>query len=77
MTRLNITSLQLEGEKVEAVADFIFLGSRVTGDGDCSHEIRRCLLLEKSYAKPRHHIKKQRHHFADKGLSSQSCGFFQ
>ena len=45
MTRLNITSLQLEGEKVEAVADFIFLGSRVTGDGDCSHEIKRCLLL--------------------------------
>ena len=40
-----ITSWQIEGEKVEAVTDFLFLGSKVTGDGDCSHEIRRQLLL--------------------------------
>ena len=40
-----ITSWQIEGEKVEAVTDFIFLGSKITVDGDCSHEIERCLLL--------------------------------
>ena len=64
--------------KVEAVTDFIFLGSKITGDGDCSHETKRHLLLGlKSYNKPRHHIKKQRHHFADKSLSSQSYGHVQ
>ena len=42
-----ITSWQIEGEKVEAVTDFIFLGSKITVDGDCSHEIKRCLLLER------------------------------
>ena len=42
-----ITSWQIEGEKLKAVADFIFLGSKITADGDCSHEIRRCLLLGK------------------------------
>ena len=40
-----ITSWQIDGETVEAVADFIFLGSKITADGDCSHEIKRCLLL--------------------------------
>ena len=40
-----ITSLQIDGETVETVADFIFLGSEITADGDCSHEIKRCLLL--------------------------------
>ena len=69
-----ITSWQIEGEKMEAMADILFLGSRITVDGDCSHEIRRRLLLE-SYDKLRQHIKKQRHHFADKGLSSQSYDF--
>ena len=49
---------------MEAVADFIFLGSKITADGACSHEIKRRLLLER-YAKPRQHIKKQRHHFAE------------
>ena len=58
------------------MTDFIFLGSRITADSDCSHEIKRCLLLgKKSYDKPRHLIKKQRHHFADKGPSSQNYGF--
>ena len=59
---------------MEAVKDFLFLGSRITADSDCSHEIKRLLLLER-YDKPRQHIKKQRHHFADKGLCSQSFGF--
>ena len=40
-----ITSWQVDGESVERVADFIFLGSKITADGDCSHEIKRCLLL--------------------------------
>ena len=40
-----ITSLQIDGEIMETVADFIFLGSKITADGDCSHEIKRCLLL--------------------------------
>ena len=71
-----ITSWQTDGETVETVADFIFLGSKITADGDCSHEIKRCLLLwKKSYDQPRQHIKTQRHYFADRGLSSQSYGF--
>ena len=54
----------------------ILWGSKITSDCDCSHEIERCLLLgKKSYDQPRQHIKKQRHHFANKGPSSQSCGF--
>ena len=62
---------------METVTDFIFLGAKVTVDGDCSHELKRHLLApwKKSYDKPREHIKKQRHHFADKSLSSQSYGF--
>jgi len=64
-----ITSWQIDGGKVETVTEFNFLGSKITVDGDCSHEIKRCLLLgkkRKKYIKPRQHIKKQRHHFADK-----------
>ena len=49
-------------------------GSKVTADGDCSHEIKRCLLLE-SYDQPRQHIEKQRHYFVNKGLSSKGYGF--
>ena len=61
-----ITSWQIDGETVETVADFIFLGSKITADGDCSHEIKRCLLLgRKSYDLPRQHIEKQRHYFAN------------
>ena len=51
---------------------FYFWGSKITADGECSHEIKRCLLLEE---KLRQHIKKQRHYFANKGPSSQSYGF--
>ena len=62
-----ITSYQIDGEKVEAVADFIFLGSKTTADGNCSHEIKRCLLLGR---KPRINLDsvlKSRDHFANKG----------
>ena len=71
-----ITSWQKDGEIMETVTDFIFEGSKITANGDCSQEIKRCLLLgKKSYGQPRQHIKKQRHYFANKGLSSQSYGF--
>ena len=69
-----ITSWQIDGETMEAVTDFIFLGSKITADGDCSHEIKRHLLLG-SYDKPRQCIKKQRHHFTEKGVYSQRYGF--
>ena len=72
-----ITSWQIDGETVETVADFIFFGSNITADGDGSHEIKRHLLhpRKKSYDQPRQHIKKQRHYFANKSLSSQGYGF--
>ena len=61
-----IISWEIDGETVETVADFIFLGSKITADGDCSHEIKRQLTLwKKSYDQPRQHIKKQRHYFAN------------
>ena len=72
MTSGPITSWQINGETMEIVTDFSFGGSKITADGDCSHEIKRSLLLGR---KPRQHIKKQRHYFANKGLSSQSYGF--
>ena len=67
-----ITSWQIDGENVETVADFIFLSSKITADGDCSHEIKTLTPWKKSYDKPGQHIKKQRHYFANKGPSSQS-----
>ena len=71
-----ITSWQIDGEIVETEADFIFLGSKVTADGDCSNEIKRHLLLgRKSHDQPRQHIKKQKHYFVNKGPSSQGYGF--
>ena len=69
------TSWQIDGETMETVTGFIFLGSKITADGDFSHEIKRCCSLEENYDQPRQHIKKQRHYFAHKGLSSQSYGF--
>ena len=67
-----ITSWQIDGETVETVTDFIFLGSKITTDGERSHEIKRHLLLgRKAMAKPRQHIKKRRHNFAEKDPSSQ------
>ena len=63
-----ITSWQIDGVTVETVADFISGGSKITADGDCSHEVKRCLLLRKeSYDQRRQHIKKQRHYFVNKG----------
>ena len=71
-----ITSQQIDGEAMETVTDFIFLGSKITADGDCSQEIKTLAPWKKSYDQPRQHIKKQRHYFANKGLYSQSYGFF-
>ena len=71
-----ITSWQIAGETVKTMRDFTSLCSKITADGDCSHEIKRRLLLEKkSYDQSRHHIKNQRHYFANKGPSSQGYGF--
>ena len=67
-----ITSWQIDGETVKTVSDFIFGGSKITADGDCSHEIKRRLLLGR---KVRQHIKKQRHYIANKGASSQGYAF--
>ena len=70
-----ITSWQIDGETMETVTGFIFLDSKITADGDCSHEINILAPWKKSYDKPRQHIKKERHYFADKGPSSQSYVF--
>ena len=71
-----ITSWQIDGETMETVRDFIFLGSKVTENGDCSNEVKRCLLLgRKAMPNLDSNIKKQRRYFANKGPSSQSCGF--
>ena len=71
-----ITSWHIDGEVMETVTDFIFLGSKITADGDCSHEIKKTLApWKKSYDQPRQRIKKQRHYIANKCLSIQSYGF--
>ena len=69
-----ITSWQIDGERVETVADFIFQGSKITADGICSHEIKRGLLLGRKVMTSLH-IKNQRHYFANKGPTSQSYDF--
>ena len=70
-----ITSWEIDGETVETVADFIFLGSKITADGDCSHEIKTLTPWKESYDQPRQYIKKQRHYFVNKGPSSHGYGF--
>ena len=70
-----IASWKIERGKMETVADFIFLGSKITLDGDCSHEIKTLAPWKKSYDKPRRHIKKQKHYLANKGLHSQRYNF--
>ena len=71
-----ITSWEIDGETVETVSDFIFLGCKITVDGDCSHEIKRRLLLGRKVMTNLDSIlKKQRHYFANKGPSSQGYGF--
>ena len=70
-----ITSWEIDGETVETVSDFIFLGSKITADSDCNHEIKMLSPWKKSSDKLRQHMKKQRHYFDDKSPSSQSYGF--
>ena len=67
---------EIDGETVETVADFIFLGSKITADGDCSHEIKRHLLLGRKAMTNLDSILKTRDYFAEKGPYSQSYGFF-
>ena len=75
MASCPITSWQIDGETMETVTGFIFLGSKITADGDCSYGLKMLASWKKSYDKPRQNIKKQRHYFVDKGPSSQSFGF--
>ena len=70
-----ITSCEIDGETVETVSDFIFLGSKITADGDCSHEIKRRLFLGRKVMTNLDSIFKQRHYFANKGWASQGYGF--
>ena len=70
-----LTSWEIDEETVETVMDFIFWGSKITADGDCSHEIKTLAPWKRSYDQPRQHITKQRHYFADKCLSRQNNGF--
>ena len=76
MASSHITSWQVDGETMETKTDFILGGSKITADGDYSHEIKRHLLLgRKAMIHLVQHIKKQRHYFADKGRSNQGYGF--
>ena len=70
-----ITSWEIDGETMETVAEFIFLGSKITADGDCSHEIKRRLLLGRKDMTNLDSIKKQRHHCEQRSVSSQGYGF--
>ena len=71
-----ITSWEIDVETVETVSDFILGGSKITADGDCSHEIKKMFTpWKESYNQPRQHIKKQRHYFANKCLSNQGYSF--
>ena len=58
MASCPITSWQIDGETIETVTDFIFLGSRITADGDCGHEVKTLAPWKESYDQPKHHIKK-------------------
>ena len=70
-----ITSWEIDGETVETVSDFIFFSSKIAADGECSHEIKRCLLLGRNAMTNLDSILKSRDYSANKGLSSQSCSF--
>ena len=67
--------MHIDGETMETVTDLIFLGSKITADGDCSHENKRPLLFGRKAMANLDSILKSRHYFANKGLSSQSHGF--
>ena len=75
MASSSITSWEIDGEPVETVTDLIFLGSKITGDGDCSHEIKRRLPLGRKVMTNLDSLLKSRD-IANKGPSSQSYGFF-
>ena len=70
-----ITSQQIDGEIMETLRGFSFLVSKITADGDCSHEIKILVPWKKSYGQPRQYFKKQRNYFTNKGLASQGYGF--
>ena len=70
-----ITSWEIDGETVETVSDFIFGGSKITEDGNCTHKMKMLAPYKKSCDKPRQHIKKERYRFTNKGPSSQGYGF--
>ena len=70
-----ITSWHTDGETMETVKDFMFLSSKITGDSDCSHEIKGCLFLGRKTMTNLDSILKSRHYFADKGPNCQSYGF--
>ena len=72
-----ITSWYIDGETMEAARGFIFLGSKITADGKCSHEIKRHLLLGRKAMTNLDSILKSRHYFTNKGPSRQGYGFFQ
>ena len=67
-----ITSWEIDGNTMETVTNFIFLDSKITADGNCSHEIKTLAPWKRSYDQSRQHINKQRHYFANKGPPSQS-----
>ena len=73
--RYDYRQKSVDRETAETMSDFIFGGSKITADGDCSHELKDACSLGEKYDQPRQHIKKQRHYFANKGPSSQSHGF--
>ena len=75
MASVPITSWQIDGEIVETVSNFIFWGSKITADGDYSHEIETLTPWKESYDQPRQLVKKQRHYFANKGPSNQCYDF--
>ena len=75
MASTPINSWQIDGEKVETVSDFIFLGSRISLDSDCGHEIKRHLILGRIAMSNPDSVLKSRHHFDDKGPYSQTYGF--
>ena len=74
MASSTITSWQIDGEAKETVTDFILWGSKITADGGCSHEIKRCLLLGRKVMTNLDSILKSRQYFPNKGLSNQSYG---
>ena len=78
MTSSPITPWQIDGETMETVTDFTFLGSKITADGDCSPEIKKLRQItpwKKSHDQPKQHIKKQRHNFANNNTPTQIYGF--